>query len=434
MDIFNSREISIGIWFFILFIFIMSKAAVRDSLKIVVIAFLNKKILIPFLLMFLYSIVLLYLLQELSLFKSHQIKNFIFWFFSVGALTFFRMNEIAQDSYYFSNAIKDSLKLLIIFQFIVSFYTFDIWLELLFVPLVGFITVMLAFTQLDEEYKTVEKIFTYLIQIIGLIIILFTIYSLITNIGEFVQEKTFYDFVVPTLLSLMILPYFYLLVMYINYETVFIRINFFIKDKNLLRYAKFKSLIKFNFRTMKLKRWADNLVTKNIKSKLDIDNSINEIYKLIALEKNPPVVLEKDGWSPYIAKDFLKDAKLETGYYKHSYDNEWYTSSSYLELDKGVLANNLSYHVEGDAASVKVLKVKLNINEPSINKQSKNILIEVSQLLCLKTIGDNIPNKLKKAILNGKNANLVMKTKKLSVVKEKWLTSGYSIIFIIEVI
>lgn len=283
MDILNNREISTAIWFTILFLWAMSKTEVRDSFKQVLYAFFNKKIFIPFLLMFLYSLLLILLLDMMDLWKTHQIKNYIFWFLSVGAVTYFRMAKIAEDPYYFSNAIKDSFKIIILFQFILSAYTFNIWIELFLVPFIGLITILIAFAELDEKNKIIIKPLTYLMEFIGTAIIIFTIYKLVTSFGEIAKEKTFYDIVIPTLLSLMILPYFYLLATFINYEKTFLRIGFFIHDKKLLRYAKLKAIVRFNFKTMKLKRWADSLVN-NIESKSDINKSIDDIYRLIKIE------------------------------------------------------------------------------------------------------------------------------------------------------
>lgn len=438
MDILNNREISTGIWFIIIFCYVIYKSDVRDSIKDLFHAFFNKKIFIPFLLMFIYSLFLVFLLDQISLWKTHQIKNYVLWFFSVAAVTFFRINKIADDPSYFSKTIKDSFKIIILFQFILSVYTFNIWVELFLVPLVGLIAILLAFAELNEEHQNIIKPLTFIIELFGLIIIGFTIYKIITDFGEIAKEQTFYDLVVPTLLSLMILPYFYLLAIFINYENVFLRIQYFIHDKELLIYAKLKAIIRFNVNTLVLKRWTDSLVNNNIKSKADVNKSIDEVYRLISIEKNPPIVSKEDGWSPYIAKDFLKEAKLNTGYYKKSYDDEWFASSTLVSIGKGVLSNNLAYYIEGNSHAAKILKIKLNMNDLNDAKELHHKLLETAQLLCMNAIGKKIPSKIKSAILNAKNKSLIFESRKLTVTKNEWHINepyyGYSIEFMIETI
>ena len=46
----------------------------------------------------------------------------------------FRIPQIAEDKHYFSNAIKDNFKVFAVVEFIVAFYTFKLWVELLIIP------------------------------------------------------------------------------------------------------------------------------------------------------------------------------------------------------------------------------------------------------------------------------------------------------------
>ena len=247
---------------------------------------------------------------------------------------------------------------------------------------------------------------------------------LVTNFGEFAKQETFYDFIVPTLLSLLILPYFFLLSLYVNYENVFIRLPFFVKDIELLRYVKLKSMIRFNFRTEVLKRWASNLATVKIDSKPDIDKSIDELYKLISIENNPPDIAFEAGWSPYSARLFLAEEGLESGHYKSSYDNEWFACSPYLEVGEGILANNIAYYIEGDSSMAKMLKLNLNINRLEQRDCAHLRFLELTQKLCTKAIGILMPDLIVEAILNCENKEEVFGSKKLIVIKNDWASNG----------
>lgn len=432
MDILNNREISIGIWLSIFIVWAMTKSDVREVFKECINVFLVRQIAIPFLCMLLYTVGLIFILNEFGLWEFHQIKNSIFWLFSVAIVSFFRVNEIAKDPHYFRNTLKDNFEILIVLHFIISVYTFSLLTELFFVPFVALIVAMLAISQSKKEHKAVESFLNRLMGGIGIFIIGFTIYKLATNFGEFAKEETFYDFIVPTLLSVFILPYFFLLSLYVNYENIFSRLQSLIEDIKLLRYAKIKSMMRFNFRISVLKRWANNLATARIDSKQDIDKSIDELYELISIENNPPDVPFEEGWSPYSAMRFLTEEGLETGYYKHSYDNEWFASSPYLEVGEGILANNIAYYIEGDSSSAKMLKLNLNINNLEQRDSAHQRFFELTQKLCSKAIGKSMPNILIEAILNCENKEEVFGSKKLVVIKDDWPSNGYGLRFAIE--
>lgn len=90
-DIFNTREIAIAILFFSLIIFALYKSSkdIIDSFKSVLEIFFSKKIITPILIMFFYSLILIYILNIVGLWENHQIKNYIYWLIGVGVITHF---------------------------------------------------------------------------------------------------------------------------------------------------------------------------------------------------------------------------------------------------------------------------------------------------------------------------------------------------------
>lgn len=122
IDVFNIREIATGIIVFFLIFFVIYKdkdKEVLNSLKSVINSFLSSKIITPILFMFLYSVGMVYLLYKIGFWENHQIKNFIYWLFAVGILTHFK-----KDTYSAKLVIKDTISLIAIFQFILTFGAF----------------------------------------------------------------------------------------------------------------------------------------------------------------------------------------------------------------------------------------------------------------------------------------------------------------------
>lgn len=436
LDIFNNREISTGFWLLIFVAWALHKSdgSLTKSFRQLISSFFVIKIQAAFFLMLTYSLGIVFFLNEVELWQTHQIKNFIFWFVTYFFVTAFSISKISTAQNYFSKAIKESLTIIIVFQFILSAHTFDLWFELILVPFLGLIGGMLGYAQSKKEYEVVVKVLNKTIELIGGVIILLTIYKLTFSSNEFFQEKTFYDFVVPTILSILILPFTFFLVTFSNYEMALIRISFRIKDKKLLRYVKLKAFTHFHFKTLKLKRWLDTINTIDIKNRSDIRESIKKLQQQLDIEKNPPTVSRCDGWSPYSAIDFLEDNSLKTGLYHESYD-EWCALSNYLDLEESMLTlpNNLAYYVYGNQTQAKILKLKLNINNIKSEESSIAELCDISNELCIKATGENLPSKIKKAITNKKSQAFNIGAHKFEAKYEKWLNNGYNIVFSIYI-
>ena len=151
---------------------------------------LCRQILIPVAVMVSYVLIIIYLLSQIDLWRTDQIKNSIVWFFSVALISMFGINNIKDNPHYFKNTLKNNLKIIVIIQFIVSVYTFSLFSELLFVPFMVFLGLMIGVSSFSEEHRTVEIILNKLLELIGIGIILFTIYKIFTDFSTIYQEKT----------------------------------------------------------------------------------------------------------------------------------------------------------------------------------------------------------------------------------------------------
>ena len=105
MEQLNNREISILVWgiFFLIFIIFYSikNQALRESLKQLLLAFLNIKIIFPIVIMILYVIGIVTILFFLGIWDDSQLKNTLFWFFIFCFSSLFRLKEIKEKSSFF---------------------------------------------------------------------------------------------------------------------------------------------------------------------------------------------------------------------------------------------------------------------------------------------------------------------------------------------
>ena len=434
MGILNNRELATAIWVAIFVLWVLWKIDVGGSIKELIQTLLVKAIVIPFSLLFFYVLISIWLLNVAGLWEQNQVKNTIFWFFTVAIVSFFRSPHIADDPYYFRNAIKDNLKIIVLLEFIFTSYTFSLIVELVFVPLMTFTVVMLEYSKNKKMFELVEKITSRFLELVGGVIIIFTLYKLIMDFSEFAKEETFFDFITPVLLSLLLLPYIYVLHVYLSYEKAFFRLRYVLKNKDVISYAKKVSIIKFRLNLDQLKWWIDTLYHQDIVSKYGIDKSINVIERLSAEKKNPPVVPKKFGWSPYKASSFLYNEGLKTSRYKRLYDNEWSASSNYLNIGDGVLPNNISYHMSGDDAAVKRLKLKMIVNEEEYEEESHKELIRlISELYTIAT-NSKLPKKIHASIMKSKNIKIEHDSRLLHIVTEQWGdNNAYEVVFSVEV-
>lgn len=430
MNIFNNREIALGIWLLIAVVFVASKQTLRVSFYDVVKALFSRYIVIPLILMIGYISLIVIGLYKLGLWDVEQLKNTVFWSLSYAATSMFRISKIENEEHYFRNSIKDQLKIIAAFEFIVTFYTYSLLTELIVIPLVILLVGMQAFTEGKKEYATVGRFLTGVLTLFGIGLIVNATNHLITEFDGFAKLGTLQDFGIPIVLSILLIPFLFTLVIYTSYENAFIRINHCIKNPALISYAKRKAIFEFNIHINLLKRWLRNIANKTPTDKMELQTSITHVKALASREKNPAIVPLSDGWSPYLACKFLSSKNLAPSDYHHdAFDaSSWFASTNYLEVGAGIFPNNIAYYVEGDELIARKLKLVANFNDIESEKETTIQFAEIASELFRNALAQDMPDILVEKIMSKSPITIDVLGKAIAVEVDIWSTGlGFSI-------
>nr|WP_283106074.1 hypothetical protein [Shewanella glacialipiscicola] len=401
-------------------LFSSKMAEVRNAFKGVIAAFFVRRIMTVLCLMIAYMAIVIYWLSELELWDFEQLKNTVFWCFSVGFMSLFKLEKIKQDKHFFKHSVLGNLKLLAILQFVVGVYTFSLWVEILLVPVLALLGAMLAIAENDRKHHQVKVFLEYCLSSFGVVLIVYTLYMLMTDFDEFGKEKTAYDFFVPPLLTLCYLPFVFFMLVYSTYEQVFVRLRRTIKSR-LHRYtAKLYAFILFNFRLSLLERWSFQVAKANIESHSDLIDTFKYICKARHSEKNPKDVPKEQGWSPYKAKEFLVNEGLNTGFYNRSFEEDWFASSPMKEFSNGIIPDNIAYYVEGSEDVAKALKLKVNVNDASRAHQACEKLEAMAEALSMSSLRLPLSDEMKSAISGCNSYSEKVEDKTIALVVEHW--------------
>ena len=430
MSIFNNREIALAIWLLIAIIFIGSKQAVRASFLAVLKAFLNKHIVIPLFLLGGYISLGVIGLQSLGFWEVGQLKNTIFWSLSYAGTSMFRISKIENEEHYFRNSVKDQLKIIAAFEFIVTFYTFSLLTELIVIPLVISVAAMQAIAEDKKEHATTEKFLSGVLTLFGVCLVINAIYHLVNEFDGFTKLGTLQDFGIPIVLSILLVPFQFVLVIYTSYEIAFIRIANSIREPSLRSYAKRKSVLAFNIHINLLKRWLRNIANRTPTDKLELQSSIKQVKNLTLRKKTPAVVASTDGWSPYQARKFLISKNLTPGdYHQDAFDESaWFARTSYLEIGTGIFPNNIAYYIEGDELIARKLKLIVNFNDVESEAETTAQLTDITSELFRNAMAQEMPDMLIEKIHLKLPVVLKISGKKIALEIDSWPTKlGFSI-------
>ena len=274
--IFSNREIAAGLWLLVFIGWSLCNESVRKSFIELLKTFCAKPIIIIFVLMSIYIFMIVILLNEIGLWSIKQLKNTIMWSVSVASVMLFRINSISEDENYFKNALLDNLKIVVVLEFIVNVNSLNLLLELILVPITAILGGMLAIAESNDKFLPGKKLITAILSTIGIGLLSYSIYEISQNFYNFATKQNILDFILPIIMSSAYLPFVYFMALFMTYEVLFIRLSFFVKDANMLKYAKRATLRNFNINLSKLKRWAKHICHVDFTSTATIDRAIVE--------------------------------------------------------------------------------------------------------------------------------------------------------------
>ncbi len=269
-SILNNREIAVGVWLLIFSLWAFSIHSVRRSLPRLMTLLLDKKIIISVLAVLLYAFLMVFAFERIGFWDISALKDTVFWLFGVAFVILVNISEAASKENFFRDAVIDYFKLVLVIEFVVNLYSFSLLIELILVPIVSFLVVMNIFADSKPEYKRVKIVFDYILGLIGIAIIVFTIREIKADFQDFASFRNLRDLLLPIVLTVAFMPFVYLLALIMQYETIFIRIIFVNRDSDLARYAKWKIFTTCHFSLRKLNKFSRDVRLLRVSSKEDV--------------------------------------------------------------------------------------------------------------------------------------------------------------------
>lgn len=426
----NSREVATLIWLGFVVVVILLMPSLRKSLGGLWQAFTQKKLLQVLTVFTAYVGLMIWFLYAICWWDWDQLKNTIIWTFFVALVAVFHSNKIADEPGYFRKWIMENFQVQAFVQFLVTLYTYPLPVELVVIPFVTLLTGMITVGQNDPKTKSTAAILTNALGVLALAFFGYAFVMTVMDFWTYAPVQIWRDLHIPLVLSLLFLPFIFVLYVFMSYETTFSALPFSIKDDRLRRGAKWRSMLAFGPNVDLLRRWQRHVAQHQPTDKAALKAGIQEVKQAQRRERDKEPVDATLGWAPGLAKDFLEGSGFPTRAYHRSYDEEWFASSSMVEMGDGSIPNNIAYYVEGTESAATTLKLKLNVNDIASAPGAEARFVELAELLMAVATGTSFDCPAVDALDTRHGAYHV------KIVKERWtggIRGGYDKIFTISI-
>lgn len=265
-DVFSTREVATAIWLVGIFLWFLRDKKIRKSFRDLLGTLCNKVLIMPFVCLFLYAAIIVYGMQFLPFWDWILIKDVIIWLIFVATPITYKAASKKDRDYPFNKILKDNFLWSAILEFFISSFTFNFWIELIFViPGFNLLTILKDFNREDPKYKEVQKIFDGMAVIAGLILLVCTIKAAIISVRENGITDVLVSFCVPIIFSVVFLPIVYFLAVKSLYHDLFCLVSIRNKENDkILMKKKWKIFYTCGFSYPKIQNFRKVYTTQYI--------------------------------------------------------------------------------------------------------------------------------------------------------------------------
>lgn len=229
---FNNRELSLIFWLSFIMVGSLFYKKARNSIYSILENIFSKKIFFSVFSMFLYVVFIIFLFYKAHIWDIAMLKDTIVWFFGFALIILINSNKANEGKDFFKKILLDNFKLILIFEFIINFYSFSFITELFLLPILFVIIIVNTFMGYKKEYGVLNKKIDTVLVSISIYFFIFSLVNIVNNFDTFIKIAVLKSFLLPMVLTVLLLPFIYFFAKYMKYETNKIRQKYLHKNIN----------------------------------------------------------------------------------------------------------------------------------------------------------------------------------------------------------
>lgn len=248
MNLFSTRELAATFWTGVILaavgIAIVTNKKIRKDFIEVLKGVFDRKLRKLWEIYLSYIGIITLMFSRFPIWKNIYLKDIILWTLFSG-LTIC-MNAVAgeADEKYISKVLKDNIRFTVVTEFLLSTFTFSLWVELIIIPIMTAITLLDVVAAQKSETVAVHKLLQSVIAFIGLCLVFQTVKVGIREYRELNVTNTLVSFFIPIVYLLLVTPLEYAFELYSKYEMLFIQMHFKEPSDKMVRRKRHLKVIK----------------------------------------------------------------------------------------------------------------------------------------------------------------------------------------------
>ncbi|MBN2822412.1 MAG: hypothetical protein JXR33_04400 [Coriobacteriia bacterium] len=253
--ILTSRQSAGLVWLVIFFVWAMTRAEIRSSVRGVVSAFFTPKLLALFGVIIGYNVAVVWWLSRVGYWDASMLYDTVAFIAigGVGSVSKAATQGVTYDSRFFAKTVLVNLELMVLFAFFSEFFPFNFWVEFLVViPLVTLLGMLVVVSEYQKGSEQVHRLLTNVQAGTGFLLLGWVGWQVYQNIGQLLHLQVLLSLGLPFVMSLFFVPVLFFACAVFAYEDAFLIVTFKQQDKRLARWKKRRLFLRFGLMLKRL--------------------------------------------------------------------------------------------------------------------------------------------------------------------------------------
>ena len=393
----SNRELALLTWIAIGVTAILLSKKIRPSALDVLRALFQRKIVAVLGSAIIYTGLSVWLLAQRGAWDWTNLKTTIFWYLGTAFVAMADVRKLEQGPVTLIAIAKDTFAMSAAILFLGSMETLPFWAEFVMLPVLTVLGVMVVVAERDPKHHIIIAPINTVLTLAGLYVLAYSIYQVILGWQGIDTAFQVREFAVPIFLTLMFLPFVYGLIIYMGIETASVVLQFRIEDRTLRRYAMRRGILAFGASFSMFQRYMQALRRTDIVDRQSVNSAVATLRRARKREKRPPPVAWEDGWSPHLARYFLKDVGLQTEPY-HASVVDWSADSTHMTLKDEVPPDRIVYRISGNEFAVTEVELTLHVKVSDHAQESDEQFWTIGSAVVLEILGGETSERFDAAI------------------------------------
>ena len=249
----NNRELASLIWLAVAAAWVLSRRDLRSGIAGILKSLTNPLLLLPLLGLLGWIALEIWAGGKLGLWNTGLVSNTVVWTVGTALVLYFNVNKAAEDPLFFRKTIKSAIAASVFVEFFINLFVFGLLAELILQFVLIILVMTDAFSDQKPEFQQGKKVLDAVLVGVGFLLLGYTIVQFYAQWTQLDRQALFLKFALPAWLTIGVLPFIYVLSLYVVYDGALRGVNWATSDWRARWRTRFVLVRDFRLRRNELR-------------------------------------------------------------------------------------------------------------------------------------------------------------------------------------